>query len=196
MQSIIESALICLIEPRQGYQLSQCGILEAFVPARRIEVLTGATTLTSIVISGLEFFKAYGVPNQAGNRLLERSKYAHWNKDGLTAGFSDLSQLSPAAQNRKLENYNAGIKQVVEHFLLHFCWNNTFYLRPEMVIKLGAPPTILQSSMSAVGHTFNGYTRTGWKITNAMEALSAQEIHDVAETALTKFEEVKGPIEI
>ena len=33
MQSIIESALICLIEPRQGYQLSQFGILEAYVPA-------------------------------------------------------------------------------------------------------------------------------------------------------------------
>ena len=42
MQSIIESALICLIEPRQGYQLSQFGILEAYVPACRIEVLTGA----------------------------------------------------------------------------------------------------------------------------------------------------------
>ena len=125
-----------------------------------------------------------------------RSKYAHWNKDGMTAGFSDLSKLSPAAQNLKLENYNDGIKQVVEHFLLHFCGNNTFYLRPEMVIKLGAPPTILQSSMSAVRHTFKGYTGTGWKITNAMEAMSAQEIHDVADTALTEFEEVKGPIEI
>ena len=53
MQSIIESALICLIEPRQNYQLSQVGILDAYVPARCIEVLTGATTLASIVISGL-----------------------------------------------------------------------------------------------------------------------------------------------
>ena len=33
MQSIIESALICLIEPRQNYQLSQVGILDAYVPA-------------------------------------------------------------------------------------------------------------------------------------------------------------------
>ena len=61
----------------------------------------------------------------------------------MAAGFSNLSQLSPEVQNRKLENYNDGIKQVVEHFLLHFSGNNTFYLRPEMVIKLGAPPTIL-----------------------------------------------------
>ena len=33
MQSIIEFALICIIEPRRGYQLSQVGILEAYVPA-------------------------------------------------------------------------------------------------------------------------------------------------------------------
>ena len=65
-----------------------------------------------------------------------------------------------------------------------------------MIIKLGAPPTILQSSMSVVGHTFQGYTGTGWKIPNAMVALSAQEIHDIAEVALTEFESVKGPIEI
>ena len=46
-----------IIEPRQNYQLSQVGILDTYVPARRIEVLTGATTLASIIISGLEFFK-------------------------------------------------------------------------------------------------------------------------------------------
>ena len=196
MQSIIESALICLLEPRQNHQLSKVGILNAYVPARRIEVLTGATTLASIVISGLEFLKTYEVPNQADCRLLGKSKFAQWNQDGLISGFSDLSQLSPAAQNRKLENYNTGIKRVVEHFLLQFCGTNTFYLRPEMIIKLGAPLTILQSSMSAVGHTFQGYTSTGWKIPNAMVALSAQEIHDIAEVALTEFESDKGPIEI
>ena len=196
MQSIIESALICLLEPRQNYQLSKVGILDACVPARRIEVLIGATTLASIVISGLDFLKTYGVPNQADSRLLGKSKFAHWNQDGLISGFSNLSQLSPAAQNRKLENYNTGIKRVVEHFLLQFCGTNTFYLRPEMIIKLGAPLTILQSSMSAVGHTFQGYTGTGWKIPHAMAALSAQEIHDIAEVALTEFESVKGPIEI
>ena len=95
-----------------------------------------------------------------------------------------------------MENYNTGIKQVVEHFLLQFCRINTFYLRPEMIIKLGAPLTILQSSMSAVGRTFQGYTGTGWKIPKAMVALSAQKIHNIAEVALTEFESGKGPIEI
>ena len=64
VQSIVESALICLLEPRKEYPLSQFGILDAYVPAGRIEALAGATTLASIVISGFEFFKSYGVPNQ------------------------------------------------------------------------------------------------------------------------------------
>ena len=55
MQCIIKSALICLLEPRLEYQLSQIRILEAYVPAHRIKVLAGATTLASIVISGIEF---------------------------------------------------------------------------------------------------------------------------------------------
>ena len=47
-----------------------------------IEVLTGATTLASIVISGLDFLKTYGVPNQADCRLLGKSKFAPGTKTG------------------------------------------------------------------------------------------------------------------
>ena len=36
----------------------------------------------------------------------------------------------------------------------------------------------------------------GYRVTDAMVAMSAQEIHDVAEVALASFEEVKGPLEI
>ena len=75
VQCIVESALICLLEPRKEYPLSKFGILDAYVPAHHIEVLTGVTTLASIIISGLEFFKSYGVPNQ--RRLLGKSKFAH-----------------------------------------------------------------------------------------------------------------------
>ena len=35
VHSIVESALICLLEPRKEYPLSQFGILDAYVPARR-----------------------------------------------------------------------------------------------------------------------------------------------------------------
>ena len=116
VQSIVESALVCLLEPRREYPLSKFGILDAYVPAHRIEVLTGATTLASIILSGLEFFKAYGVPNQKEDRLLGKSKFAHWNLDGIAAGFPNLSHLSPEAQNHKLEAYNADIKHVVQHY--------------------------------------------------------------------------------
>ena len=64
-----------------------------------------------------------------------------------------------------------------------------------MVIKQGAPTTVLQKYMSSYGHTFKN-SCMGWKVTDAMAAMSAQEIHDVAEVALTSFEEVKGPLEI
>ena len=113
----------------------------------------------------------------------------------MATGFSNLSHLSPEAQNHKLEAFNAGIKHVVQHFLLHFSGHMTFYLRPEMVIKQGAPTTVLQKYMSSYGHTFKN-SCMGWKVTDAMAAMSAQEIHDVAEVALTSFEEVKGPLEI
>ena len=129
VQCIVESALICLLEPRKEYPLSKFGILDAYIPAHRIEVLTGVTTLASIIISGLEFFKSYGVPNQKEDRLLGKSKFAHWNLDGMATGFSNLSHLSPEGQNLKLEAYIAGIKHVVQHFLSHFSGHMTFYLR-------------------------------------------------------------------
>ena len=111
-------------------------------------------------------------------------------------GFSDLSKLSPQAQNDKLELYNLGIKQVVEHFLAYFSGNETFHLRPEVVIKLKAPTTALQTSLSSIRHVFKGYSGTGWQIVKTMERMSTQEFHDVAETALSDFEKLKGPVEV
>ena len=95
VQSIVESALVCLLEPWREYPLSKFGILDAYVPAHRIEVLTGVTTLASNILSGLRFLKVYGVPNQKEDRLLGKSKCAHCNTDGTAAGFSHLSHLSP-----------------------------------------------------------------------------------------------------
>ena len=194
VQSIIESALVCLLEPRREHPLSKFGILDAYVPAHHIEVLAGVTTLASIILSGLRFLQVYGVPNQKEDRLLGKSKFAHWNTDGITAGFSHLSHLSPEVQNCKLEAYNE-IKHVVQHFLSHFSGHMTFYLRPEMLIKQGAPSTVLQKHLLSQGHTFLNYC-TGYRVNDAMIAMSAQEIHDIAKVALSSFEEVKGPLEI
>ena len=111
-------------------------------------------------------------------------------------GFSDLSKLSPQAQNDKLAMYNVGINKVVAHFLAHFAGNETFHLRPEVVIQLGAPTTALQSNMSSMEHQPKGYSNTGWRILETMEKLAEQEFHDVAETTLSDFEKLKGPVEI
>ena len=98
-------------------------------------------------------------------------------------------------QNRKLEAYDAEIKHVVQHFLSHFSGHMTFYLRPEMVIKQGVPTTVLQKHLLSLGHVFTNYCM-GYRVNDAMIAMSAQEIHDIAEVALSSFEEVKGPLEI
>ena len=47
--------------------------------------------------------------------------------------FSDLSKLSPQAQNDKLEVYNLAIKNTVADFLAHFSGSGTFHLRAEVV---------------------------------------------------------------
>ena len=196
MQYIIESALIYLLEPRLEYWLSQIGILEAYVPAGRIGVLAGATTLASIVISGIEFLRLHRVPTLSHDRLLGRCQFIRSNEEGMIFGFSDLSKLSPQAQNDKLAMYNVGINKVVAHFLAHFAGNETFHLRPEVVIQLGAPTTALQSNMSSMEHQLKGYSNTGWRILETMEKLAEQEFHDVAETGLSDFEKFKEPVEI
>ena len=94
-------------------------------------------------------------------------------------------------QNRNLEVYNAEIKPVVLQFLSHFSGHMTFHLRPEMVVSQGAPTTVLLSQ----GHVFKNYHPLGYRITDVMAAMSAQEVHDIAEVALSSFEEFKGPLD-
>ena len=63
MQLIIEAAWSCLLEQRLKHPIVKVGILEAYLPQKKIEVLTGATTLATILIAGLEFLKYYGLPS-------------------------------------------------------------------------------------------------------------------------------------
>ena len=101
LQAIVESSLVCLLEPRREYPLSKFGILD--VPAHPIEVLTGTTTLASILLSGLYFLGIYGLPDQKENRLLGKAKHFRWKAEGVAAGFCNISHLDPAEQNSKLE---------------------------------------------------------------------------------------------
>ena len=76
LQSIVESALVCLLEPRREYPLSKFGILDAYVPAHRIEVLTGATTLASILDFGSLKYTEY----------LIRRKKDYWVRASMLTG--------------------------------------------------------------------------------------------------------------
>ena len=190
MQCIIESALICLLEPRQGYRLSQIGILEAFQHTALRYWLELPPWPQSL------FLKLYEVPTLSHDRLLGRCQFIRCNKKGMIYWFSDSSKLSSQAQNDKLKVYNLGIKKIVAHFLAHFSGNETFHLRPQVVIKLGAPTTALQASMGSIGHELKGYSGTGWRTVKTMERLSDQEFHDVAEMALSDFKKLKEPVEV
>ena len=196
MQYIKESALICLLEPRQRYSLSEIGILEAYVLAHKIEVLAGTTTLASIVISGLEYLKLQGIPCLSQDRLRGRCQFLKSNMDGMLHNFTDVSKLNSQTQDEKLENYNLAIRRTVADFLAHFSRSETFHLRPDVVIQLEAPTTALQSAMSKCGHQIEGYSHTGWRIRETIEKLQDQEYQDVAETALADFEKLKGIVEI
>ena len=95
LQAIVESSLVCLLEPRREYPLSKFGILDAYVPAHHIEVLTGTTTLASILLSGLYFLGIYKLPDQKEDRLLGKAKYFRWKSKGVAAGFCHISYLDP-----------------------------------------------------------------------------------------------------
>ena len=83
----------------------------------------------------------------------------------------------------------------IKKIVAHFSGNETFHLRPEVVIQLGAPTTALQAAMGSIGHQLRGYSGTGWRIVKTMARLSDQEFHNVAETALSDFDKLKGPVE-
>ena len=110
--------------------------------------------------------------------------------------FSDLSKLSPQAQAKKLKNYRPAVQDTVANFLAHFVGSETFYQRPEVTVKMGIPPTALQMTMMDCGVQIEGFHGTGWYVPDVLKKLQEQEYHDVAEVAMTNFEQLKGPMKI
>ena len=193
-QWIIEASMCCLVEPRREFPIDQFGILEAYMPAERIDVVAAITTMTSIVLSRLRFFQVYGLPDKIENRLLGKAKYAHLNKDGVLTGFMNMAHLSPSAQNLRLEAYKTGIQGVVRGFLTQFSGHQTFYRSPEGVVKMGAPLTILQKHLTR-GLCFIKHCRENYFILDAMTAMTGKEPTGIAELAVKFYDEVKGPLE-
>ena len=85
---------------------------------------------------------------------------------------------------------------MVQQFLAHFSGHLTFHLRPEMVVSQGAPTTVLHRHLRSLGYKIRHSDPLGYKITDAMVALSFKEILGIAETALSNFDEIKGPLEL
>ena len=196
MQWIIESAMICLLEQRLKYPIKKIGILEAFIPQRKIEVLSGVTTIGKFIISGLEYLKIHRLPSPSQERLLGRCKFLKFNNEGMLSNFTDLTELSIQTQEEKLENYRLAIQRTVADFLAHFAGSETFYQRPEVTVKQGVHPSALQEAMSSCGAQIEGFHAPGWGILEVLEKLQEQQYQDVAETAMAEFKKLKRPMEI
>ena len=106
----------------------------------------------------------------------------------------NMSHLSPSAQNLRLEAYETGIQGVVRGFLTQFSSHQTFYRSPEVVVKMGAPLTILQKHLLR-RLCFMKHCRESYFIFDAMNAMTTKEPTGIAELALKFYEEVKGPLE-
>ena len=74
LQWIIESALACLLETRLKYPLSMAGIIEAFLPQRKIEFICVVSTIGSMLISGITYLTVHGLPSFSPERLLGQCK--------------------------------------------------------------------------------------------------------------------------
>ena len=74
LQWIVESSMACLIEQRLKYPLNTIGIIEAYVPQKRIKTICGVSTIGSLLISGISYMKIQGLPSPSPERLLGKCK--------------------------------------------------------------------------------------------------------------------------
>ena len=136
LQWIVENSLIILVEPRRAYPLVEFGLLEAYLPAERIEVVAAVTTLTSIFLSGYWFFQKLGLPDKQENRVLGRAHdHTYFNLKGVLSGFTNLNHLSPAEQNRRLAEYETDLQRVVRAFLAMFAGHQTMHRTPAIISR-------------------------------------------------------------
>ena len=98
LQEMVEAAVICLLEHRLEYPLERFGIIEAFCLQRKIEVLVGTATISTVIIAGIEYLRIHGLPCTSPDRLLGRCTCLGFNQDGVLHGFTDLSKLPASAQ--------------------------------------------------------------------------------------------------
>ena len=161
LQWIVESAMACLLEQRLRYPLNKIGILETFVPQKKIEVLSGVAGFDTIIISGIEYLKIHGLPSSSQDRLLGKCEPLKFNERGVLNNFTDLSNLSTKAQEERLEDYKSVHQNTVAGFLAHFVGSETFHRKPEVTVKKGVNPCVLQEVMSTAACQLRDFTDNG-----------------------------------
>ena len=197
-QWLVEAAMTILVEPRRGYPLEEFGILEAYLPAERIEVVTAVTTLTSIFLSGYWFFQKLGLPDKRENRVLGRAQVnTHFSSKGVLADFTNLSHLPPAEQNKRLAEYEKDIQRVIRAFLAQFVGHQTMHRTPAIMIRMGAPSTLLHKFMSQcyLPLPFMKECKDRFTIHNSLHAVQDQDPITLAETVRLDLKELSGPLE-
>ena len=199
MQWIVETAMLILVEPRRGYPLVEFGLLEAYLPAERIEVVTAVTTLTSIFLSGYWFFQKLGLPDKRENRVLGRAHdHTHFSLKGVLSDFTNLSHLPPAEQNRRLAEYEKDIQRVVRACLAQFVGHQTMHREPAIMLRIGAPSTLLHKFMSQCSYLplpFMVECKERFTILNSLHAVQDQDPTTLAETVRLNLEDLSGPLE-
>ena len=202
-QWLVESALTILVEARQGHPMAEVGLLEAFMPAKRIEAVTAATTLTSIFLSGYFFFQKLGLPDKRENRVLSRSRttshsYAHFAEKGVLTDFADLSHLTPAEQNQRLRDYEWNIQGSIRAFLTQFMGHQTMHRTPAIMLRMGAPTTILHEFMSRRSYVplhFMKDCKEHFTVHGAFHAVQDEDPLGLAEVVRLNLKELSGPLE-
>ena len=199
MQWIVETAMLILVEPRRAYPLVEFGLLEAYLPAERIEVVTAVTTLTSIFLSGYWFFQKLGLPDKRENRVLGRAQVnTHFSSKGVLSDFTNLSHLPPAEQNRRLAEYEKDIQRVVRACLAQFVGHQTMHREPAIMLRIGAPSTLLHKFMSQCSYLplpFMVECKDRFTIFNSLHAVQDQDPTTLAETVRLNLEDLSGPLE-
>ena len=193
LQWIIESSMACLIQQAK-YPLNTIGIIESYVPQKKIETIGGVSTIGSLFISGISYMKIHGLPSSSPERLFGKCKSLNLNKfnQGALDNFTDMSSLDAKAQEKKFNDYKTIHQNTVMGFLQHFSDLDTFHRRPEVCVRGGITPCSLQQAMMNCGVEIEGAAPDGnWMIIDVLDKLTEKQYMDIAETMVANFEKFK-----
>ena len=66
--------MACVLEHRLRYPINQIGIIEAYLPQKKIETICGVSTISSLFILGLLYIQIHGLPSSSPEMVLGKCK--------------------------------------------------------------------------------------------------------------------------